>query len=61
MCLLVEYQGHLSWSAVMAVYVKELPILSVELEQLKKRKEELEVTTLLVVLLCTCCTVIGEG
>ena len=39
----VEYQGHLTWSAIMVEYVQELPKLSVELEQLVKHKEELEV------------------
>ena len=43
MLLPVEYQGHLTWSAVMVEYVQELPKLSVGLEQLMKHKEELEV------------------
>lgn len=42
--LLVEYQGHLSWSAMIVQYVNELPKLSVELEELQKHKEELEVS-----------------
>lgn len=43
MCVSVEYQAHVSWSADIVQYVNDLPKLSVELEQLTQHKEELEV------------------